>query len=198
MTSIFLPGKQTAVTRVISSFAIAFEGIPVPELFQNLHLKIYRVLRVLPYTDAIKQYEESRRWKLTATQVLEAGTIVDTKYCNDTVTVFVSVLRSLGIESYVAKVFREHPQYGLQVHSFVVVKTTDSRVYLVNTGDKNDFWYKRLKTDFAELKEGAKLPYEWILWKLDVDQWAMGLFDASQEVVIEEFARKYYQNNVHK
>lgn len=194
MSKLFSPGEQVGITPLILQFAQEFKQLSIPDLFEPLHKKIYDSLEILPYISEIRKYEESRRWKLTATEVLQSGKIIDTKYCNDIVTIFIAVLKSLGIEAYLAKVFRHHDKFGLQVHSFVLVKTENNRIYIVNTGDKDYFWYKRLKIDFTDLKPGKELPYDWILWRLDIDQWAMGLNDSTQEIIIEEFAKNYYSH----
>ncbi len=192
MITKFLPGRQIEVTPLIKEIATEFLGQPIPEVFQQIHTKVYSLLRIVPYTNENKGYEESRRWKLTAAEVLETGEIIDTKYCNDVVTVYIALLKALGINAYLAKVFRKLQTSELQVHSFVIVKRDDGRVYLVNTGDKDYFWYKRLKFDVETLSQGKELPYDWVVWKCDIDQWAMRLYDASQEVVIERFANSYY------
>lgn len=192
MSTKFLPGRQVEVTPLIMKIAAEFLGQPLPEIFQKIHNKIFSLLAILPYTEEVKGYEKTRRWKLTAEEVLKSGEIIDTKYCNDVVTIYIAIIRALGFNAYLLKVFREHESLGLQVHSFVIVKCDDSRVYLVNTGDKDCFLYKRLELKFESLTQGTELPNDWVIWKCDIDQWAMGLYDASQEIVIERFANSYY------
>lgn len=61
MCQSFPPGKQVEVTTAILEFANEFSGLSIPELFPAVHKKIFSTLKILPYTNDIVEYEESRR-----------------------------------------------------------------------------------------------------------------------------------------
>lgn len=123
---------------------------------------------------------------------MQSGEIIDTKYCNDVVTLFVATLKALKTDAYIAKVFRLNQSGEYDIHSLCVVMASEEKNYLVNVGSLEKFWFKRLKIQKNSLQPGVVLPYNWVLWKLAVDQWTMGFNDASQEHIIEEFADIFY------
>lgn len=178
----FPKGEQARVTQNILEACQQFRGLSYPDGFSNIHDYLFKRLTIVPYTDEVKEIERTRRWKLTADELLKVGTIVDTKYCNDVVNLFLSMAKGLGFDAKLAKVFsKDGEDDKIKVHSLAIVESPDlDERYLINIGSKDKYWIKPLPKD-QELKFGAELPNNWFIWKVDLDQWSMGLNDSSQE-----------------
>ncbi len=192
LRNIFTKGKQAKVTSNIVNVSKQFNKLEFPKGFKNIHSYLYKKLKIIPYTEGIKEIERKRRWKLTADELLKIGTIVDTKYCNDIVNLFLAIAKSLGFKARLAKVFDKYEN----VHSLAIVDIlkTDNR-YLINIGSKDKYWIKPLSKDL-KLKFGKKLPDGWVVWKIGLDQWSIGLNDSSQErATIVADAKKFFDKN---
>lgn len=173
----FPAGEQVKVTPAIKELSNQFRELHYPNGFQNIHDYIFGRIKIVPYDESVKAYERTRRWKLTADDLLRVGTVVDTKYCNDMVSLFLAISRGIGFDAKVAKVFNKN----IAVHSLALVDSPQlTTQYVINAGSKDKYWIEPLARD-TKLEFGTKLPNDWILWKADVDQWAMGLNDSSQE-----------------
>lgn len=173
----FPPGEQVKVTPAIHEISERFRGLHYPNAFRDIHDYIFDRIKILPYDESVMAYEKRRRWKLTADDLLRVGTVVDTKYCNDMVSLFLAISRGVGFDAKVAKVFNRN----IAVHSLALIDSPQlSDQYLINAGSKDKYWIEPLPRE-QKLQFGTQLPNDWILWKADVDQWAMGLNDSSQE-----------------
>ena len=192
----FPPGDQVAVTPRIENASHQFSSLAPQQLFSSVHDWIFTQLKILPYgvsNPGSVEEEAKRRWKLTADELLQVGTIYDGKYCNDVVSLFNSIMLALGHDSKVAKVFKKNPSGNILVHSLSLVTPSSERenVFAINAGGtKENFWVLPVSLN-------DKVISDWVVWKIARDQWEMGLTDSSQEkpTIITD-AKKYYQKKM--
>lgn len=185
----FIGGKQSEVTPRILKISNKFKDLEFPDGFILIHNYLFEILKILPYNENTKEYERKRRWKLTADEVLQTGTIVDTKYCNDVVNLFLAIMKGLGFEAKLVKVFKYNNE--LFVHSLALVfDIQNDKKYLIDTGLKEIYWVEELSTTLV-IRPKTSLPRGWFVWKIADDQWSMNLYDYSQERKIVRFAEKF-------
>lgn len=191
--SVFPAGKQTEVTPLIQEISRQFENGSLVDRFQNIHDWIYSNLEMLPYTDDVvtKSEEATRRWKLTADEVLKVGTIYEGKECNDVVMLFLAISKAMGYDGQLAKCYRKNEKGGILVHSLAIITDKEShKQFAINAGSTKKFWVSEGKWDFDN---GPVMINEWYVWKVGDDQWAMGLNDASQAAsTIIQDAKDFY------
>lgn len=188
----FPHGEQARVTPAISEISALFTNSDLPSGFKEIHDYLFTKLHIVPYDETVVEAEKTRRWKLTANELLQVGTIIDTKYCNDVVNLYLAVAKGMGLDAKLAKVFNEK----LKVHSLALIGSPNSdSKYLINAGSKDKFWVEELPSSL-DLAFGTVLPHEWFIWKVDQDQWSMGLVDSSQEdsTIITD-AQKFFETS---
>ena len=185
----FPPGEQVKVTPRIQEIANQFASFQHMQQFELFHKWIFSTLKVLPYeeSDLVTVEDEARRrWKLTADELVQVGTLYDGKYCNDVVSLFNSGMTALGYEARVAKVFKPNDKNEIIVHSISLVKTQHDSFCAINSGSEKFYWVEELSD------ESPVQIRDWNVWKIGKDQWAMGLTDSSQEnSTIIAYARNF-------
>lgn len=186
----FVGGEQAKVTPRVLRIAEQFLGFSLEEQFVHAHQWIFDQLTILPYIPndpEVVAEEANRRWKLTADELLEVGTIYDGKYCNDVANLFNSLMLALGHNAQVAKVFKQNEAGDILVHSLSLIRPTSFDMHFaINAGSRDKYWQKAILGDCTKIDD-------WVVWKVARDQWEMGLYDSSQEeTTIVADASTYY------
>lgn len=131
----------------------------------NLHRRLHAELRIIPYTDGVRDAEKAIRWKRTGSQVLEDGYVYEGKACTDYVVAFLALLHSAGITN-TSFIKLKHKDTDM-VHS-VCEFQIEGEWYVFNAGVKNPEPQK------GTLQVGDTYG-NYTVWKKGRDSWDLGL-----------------------
>ena len=141
-----------------------------PEDIIILRKHIHDSLEFREINEENKEFEESIRWKRTASDIIRDGYVYEGTSCSDLATVFVALCKALGIESKFVKLVNLPKN---NTHSVAEVKIDDKwwRLDPSWEGDRAFF-----EGEFLDDKVYDKdWDGGWKVWKKGRDLWDLGL-----------------------
>ena len=166
--------SQIETDKYVLNFLGNFK-VKKPEDMVKLRSHIQNYLEFREYNEQSKEYENSIRWKRTASEIIQNGYVYKGKDCSDLSVVFLTLCKALGISGYLVK----------------LVSVSNDNTHSIIAIELNNQWYRLdiSMTDSVPLKgqlpDNKKLKkIGWKVWKVGRDLWDLGLDSMEKESII--------------
>lgn len=155
-----------------------------PEDIKKLRTYIHDNLEFRKIDEENKEYEESIRWKRTASEIIQDGFVYTDTSCSDIAVVFLALCKALGVEGNFVKLVNLPKD---NTHSVAEVKMENKwwRTDPSWNGDSNKAFFEG---EFLEDKVYDKdWDGGWKVWKKGRDLWDLGLKGIEDEEKVFKF-----------